>query len=131
MKDAKKGKVDSARACFLSQEDSIEGKERHALKGEALMTLQDRVNPWTTGRQASNWPNPFWRDTTEAFTSLFDIAEGKHLNAKTHWSKTDLLIQHFTSALESQTRGRPLFHTKNGKEDEASGSDACEAGRFR
>lgn len=113
MKDAKKGKVDSARACFLSQEDSIEGKERHVLKGEALMTLQDRVNPWTTGRQASNWPNPFWRDTTGAFTSLFDIAEGKHLNAKTHWSQRDLLIQHFTSALETPNqRPTTVSHKK-------------------
>jgi hypothetical protein len=131
MKDAKKGKVDCARACFLSQEDSIEGKERHVLKGEALMTLQDRVNPWTTGRQASNWPNPFWRDTTGAFTSLFDIAEGKHLSAKTHWSKTDLLIQHFTSTLETPNQRPTTVSHKNGKEDEASGSDACEAGRFR
>jgi hypothetical protein len=54
-----------------------------------------------------------------------------HLNAKTHWSKTDLLIQHFTSTLETPNQRPTTVSHKNGKEDEASGSDACEAGRFR
>lgn len=50
----------------------------------------------------------------------------KHIGARQTFSY-NILLPH----LKRQTRGRPLFHTKNGKEDEASGSDACEAGRFR
>ena len=40
-------------------------------KNEVPTTLQDRVDPWTTGRQAPNWPTTQWRDNTRAFKILF------------------------------------------------------------
>ena len=40
-------------------------------KNEVPTTLQDRVHPWTTGRQAPNWPTTQRRDNTRAFKNLF------------------------------------------------------------
>ena len=40
-------------------------------KNEVPTTLQDRVHPWTTGRQAPNWPTTQWRDNSRAFKILF------------------------------------------------------------
>ena len=40
-------------------------------KNEVPTTLQDRVDPWTLGRQAPNWPTTQRRDNTRAFKNLF------------------------------------------------------------
>ena len=37
-------------------------------KNEVPTTLQDRVDPWTTGRQAPNWPTTQWRDNPRALS---------------------------------------------------------------